>query len=455
MPINYARLFELLPLAVGAIKGDREGAAIMRGGLETARYLQQQRLFEQQLAEQEAVRRQQLALQQQNLLTDNERQARALKLQEDRAALDRLSRFYDEARARRAIVEEHAQYPLQAQNALTANLFGLAQEMQVPPTALVGLLPNMALHVSKGVKADAAALLEGVKKHLLTKSEDDAMDDASISFMWEAASPRLQKALRDRGHQEGQSVAPSQLRALFAPVIDPATGRPWQPKPKPKDEGVPTTERLSLKAWARERGKTVDQLSAQELLEFNKRFKQSDDRPPQVPTVVIQTVDAQGNPVTKIVPKTAGAEFAAPPTGGQRTQVAENEAAQAGLARIRELAPDAQSLARWVGPVLGRTNQIVLVTPGMAVDPQMAEFFAEVTAIKNRMIRAITGAQMSESEARRIMAQLPEVTNKPSVFLARVNATERNLAALNARIAAQSGRAPTSQRPVKDPLGIR
>jgi hypothetical protein len=42
--------------------------------------------------------------------------------------------------------------------------------------------------------------------------------------------------------------------------------------------------------------------------------------PPQQQTITIQTVDAQGNPVTKVVPKTAGAEFATAPKPATENQ---------------------------------------------------------------------------------------------------------------------------------------
>jgi len=168
-------------------------------------------------------------------------------------------------------------------------------------------------------------------------------------------------------------------------------------------------------------------------------------RQPQ--TVVVQTVDAQGNPVQKVVPKTAGAEYPAAPTAAQKGQVSENDAVASGLSKIRELANTPEQLDSWVGPIQGPANKARMAIPGFGVDPSMAEFYAEVSAIKNRMIRAITGAQMSEPEATRIMSQLPDVNQKPVVFNARLAATERNLKAINDAIQHKSNPTDHNETP--------
>ena len=100
----------------------------------------------------------------------------------------------------------------------------------------------------------------------------------------------------------------------------------------------------------------------------------------------------------------------------------------------------------WVGPASGRINQLSMKIPGGSVDPNMAEFFSEAQAVENRMIRAITGAQMSAQEAARIKNQLPTVIDKPEVFMAKLKATQRNLVEIiSAMQISNMGSAPTTR----------
>lgn len=422
--IDWQKIFELLPFAVGALRpGSPNAGAFMRGGLETNQYLRQQRMERDRYAQEDQYRQAQLA----NMQADNARQQEQLELQKKRDGIERLLRGVESLNPAIESAAESSFDPAQAENQILQRAQALEGALGLPGSALSGFVPPMAPRISRRKMKRAQELYERAEK---TYGQEAIANDAITLQTGELFG----------------DVKPSQLRAIFeAPAMN-AQGQSATPYVKPAAR--PTSG--SFEEYVDATPERQAQVEA-----ARKRYQQSDDRPPQGATVVIQTVDANGNPVTKIVPKTAGAEFAAPPTGQQRQQVAENEAVTMGLARLRELAPDTQTLAKWVGPVRGRTNQAALVTPGIDVNPQMAEFFAEVAAIKNRMIRAITGAQMSEPEAKRIMAQLPDVTLKPGVFLARLQATERNLGALNARIAAQSGAAPTSQRQTKDPLGIR
>jgi hypothetical protein len=60
-----------------------------------------------------------------------------------------------------------------------------------------------------------------------------------------------------------------------------------------------------------------------------------------------------------------------------------------GINRIRELAPSFEQLDKLVGPALGRYNTVKMGLPGTKVEPELAEFYAEVAALKNRMITEI------------------------------------------------------------------
>jgi hypothetical protein len=88
-----------------------------------------------------------------------------------------------------------------------------------------------------------------------------------------------------------------------------------------------------------------------------------------------------------------------------------------------------------IGPVEGRKMTARQVLPILSpVDPRFAEFSAEESTLRNNMIKAITGAQMSDPEARRIMQQLPDRTNKNVDWEARMTATIANLEFLRNRI---------------------
>jgi hypothetical protein len=174
------------------------------------------------------------------------------------------------------------------------------------------------------------------------------------------------------------------------------------------------------------------------------------NEPTPPPPIVIQTgtgfqtVDRGSGTATPIT--SGGQPVGLPPTGAQRGQQSDNEAVLTGITRIRELAPSFEQLDKLVGPAVGRYNQVNMNIPGTKVDPEVAEFYAEVAALKNRMITAITGAAMGVQETDRIMNELPDVTQKPEVFIARMAATERNRQAVNDAIAKKKG--PNSSGPL-------
>lgn len=91
-----------------------------------------------------------------------------------------------------------------------------------------------------------------------------------------------------------------------------------------------------------------------------------------------------------------------------------------------------------IGPLDSWITSGKLAT-GMGVTPELAEFAAQVTGLQNAVIKAITGAQMSEPEAKRIMSQIPDMKNPMPVFKARMATTKRNLELLKKRTIELSG----------------
>lgn len=140
--------------------------------------------------------------------------------------------------------------------------------------------------------------------------------------------------------------------------------------------------------------------------------------------VVIQGTDEHGNPMTTVLPRNEamGKTFKGRTSSGERLRVKDADAALASAQNLGQLYNQ-----DWVGPVAGRAYSLQEKIPGVEVDPLRSEFVAQNTALKNATIKFITGAQMSEPEARRIMKQVPDVTDKPLVWEAKYKATLNNM----------------------------
>jgi len=111
-----------------------------------------------------------------------------------------------------------------------------------------------------------------------------------------------------------------------------------------------------------------------------------------------------------------------PPSATEREALAETEGSLADLANLKSLFDNPQT---GTGPVKGRIDPIAGLV-GATSDEQEA-FMAATSAFKNAVIKQITGAQMSEPEARRIMKQVPDITDPPTRWKAKYEQTKRNL----------------------------
>lgn len=80
----------------------------------------------------------------------------------------------------------------------------------------------------------------------------------------------------------------------------------------------------------------------------------------------------------------------------------------------------------WVGPLAGRYATTQLAIAGERGEKGLGEMAAQIASLKNAFIKDITGAQMSEPEALRIMQELPDINNPPDVFLARLRLARQN-----------------------------
>ncbi|KKL52502.1 hypothetical protein LCGC14_2284820 [marine sediment metagenome] len=109
-------------------------------------------------------------------------------------------------------------------------------------------------------------------------------------------------------------------------------------------------------------------------------------------------------------------------TGAERTAIAETEASLSILDNLETLFNNPNTRT---GPLAGRIDPIKGLV-GFTSEEQ-ENFMAATSAFTNQVIKAITGAQMSEVEAKRIRKQIPEITDPPARWRAKLKQTRRNL----------------------------
>lgn len=115
-------------------------------------------------------------------------------------------------------------------------------------------------------------------------------------------------------------------------------------------------------------------------------------------------------------------------TAAERTAIAETQASLDSLDNLETLFDSAETVT---GPVAGR----IATTAGLfgKSTEKQEDFLAATFAFKNAIIKDITGAQMSEPEAKRIMKQIPDVNDPPVRWRAKARQTRRNLKELQKR----------------------
>ena len=126
--------------------------------------------------------------------------------------------------------------------------------------------------------------------------------------------------------------------------------------------------------------------------------------------------------------------------------VAAAQTSLAALDRLEQLYSDEK-----VGPVAGRYNTMERGSPsligGLLPDaPEgFEDFAAESATLKNQIIQAITGAAVGVQEQKRILGQIPDVTDTPMNWRAKAAATKRNLQELMANQVRMGGGAAPVQ----------
>ena len=123
--------------------------------------------------------------------------------------------------------------------------------------------------------------------------------------------------------------------------------------------------------------------------------------------------------------------------GNQRVTVIPGPGARPGEAEVKVLSEgdalrgilaDTKKLFNpdWVGPVAGRYGEIRQKYIGQN-EPGRAEFIAKSNQYKNRLIKFITGAQMSEVETTRLINEIPDPNDPPSTYQAKLKTSNDNI----------------------------
>lgn len=115
------------------------------------------------------------------------------------------------------------------------------------------------------------------------------------------------------------------------------------------------------------------------------------------------------------------------PSAGEREAIAGNLASMDALDNIESL-----KKRGYVGPIQGRISQFKQAFGGAKED--QAQLVSALAAFRNQLIKEITGAQMSEPEARRIMQQIPKITDPDTVFDSNLKETRKNMERVRQRM---------------------
>jgi hypothetical protein len=96
----------------------------------------------------------------------------------------------------------------------------------------------------------------------------------------------------------------------------------------------------------------------------------------------------------------------------------------------------------YVGPVAARAGKMSQYV-GTLTEADRVAFYGNVSEYKNSIIKAITGAQMSEVEAKRIIQQIPNENASPKAYMAGLkrayNATQERISAKEAQAVRSGG----------------
>jgi hypothetical protein len=117
-----------------------------------------------------------------------------------------------------------------------------------------------------------------------------------------------------------------------------------------------------------------------------------------------------------------------PAAAGERKDITDAQASIDSLDNLKALFDDPKSKT---GIIPGATTQALGLIGKTTQEQENLQ--AATFAFKNRIIKQITGAQMSEQEAKRIMKQVPDLGDPPTRWKAKFEQTVKNLKILQKR----------------------
>ncbi len=126
-----------------------------------------------------------------------------------------------------------------------------------------------------------------------------------------------------------------------------------------------------------------------------------------------------------------------PASATERTDIAGGRASLDALDNLKTLFDSGETRT---GPIVGRADPTIGLFGWTSAEQE--NFMAATTSFKNAIIKEITGAQMGEAEATRIMKQVPDITDPSERWKAKWEQSRLNLEMLQKRrleILGQSG----------------
>ena len=194
---------------------------------------------------------------------------------------------------------------------------------------------------------------------------------------------RLQQMLSQQTEPEPFTLGPGQVR--FAGSGTPVAGVPAKPP-------------------------TKTNLQAQEIMKLQEKQRAGTLTKPEEAKLDKLLI---GQPLVEI-------GLGKPASAAERTAIAEARSSIDDLYNLKALFKE-----EFVGPVAGRIAPPAGLVGGTT--KQQEDFMAATSAFKNMIIKQITGAQMSESEAKRIMKQIPDITDPPVRWKAKWEQSLKNI----------------------------
>ncbi len=165
------------------------------------------------------------------------------------------------------------------------------------------------------------------------------------------------------------------------------------------------------------------QKSAKDDLEIAKAFQTTADVQnalnPDATTEVVVETGTRGQRFLATKPKPA-------PSAKERTDLADALASEDALNNLGTLFDE-----KFVGPVKGRVGTVLNALA--FTETEQAQFLAATAALKNAVVKQITGAQMSEPEARRIFKQIPLPSDGPIQWQAKKKQSLKNISFMKKR----------------------